>query len=172
MQTTKRPFRILFLCTGNTARSILGEYLIRRVGQGRFESFSAGAQPKGIVNPYALRVLKDVYRIDVTDARSKSWDEFLTAGETMDFVITVCDSAHESCPVFPGQPITAHWSSPDPAVFEGDDKATFDFFAKVAMQIQRRIELFCCLPFEKLDALRLEQMTRQIGQKENLKTND
>ena len=167
MTTTKQPFRILILCTGNTARSILGEYLIRRIGQGRFESFSAGAQPKGIVNPYAIRVLKEIYHIDATEARSKSWDEFLTSGEKMDFVITVCDSANESCPIFPGQPITAHWSSPDPAAYEGDDEAKFRFFVKVAAQIQRRIELLCCLPFEKLDSLRLQEMTREIGEKEN-----
>ena len=168
MTTTKKPFRILFLCTGNSARSILGEYLIRRIAQGRFESFSAGAQSKGIVNPYAVRVLKDIYHIDASDARSKSWDEFLNTGEKIDFVITVCDSAYESCPVFPGQPITAHWSSPDPAAFEGDDKATFDFFKKVAFQIQRRIELLCCLPIEKLDSLRLQQLTREIGDKEKI----
>jgi len=164
----QKPFKILFLCTGNSARSILGEYLISKFGQGRFESFSAGSHPKGSVNPFAIRVLKDIYHIDAADAHSKAWDGFLGAHAKFDFVITVCDDAKESCPVFPGQPVTAHWSSPDPAAFEGDDRATLAFFAKVALQIQRRIELLCCLPFEKLDALRLQQMTREIGEKEKI----
>jgi arsenate reductase len=162
----QKPFKILFLCTGNSARSILAEYLIRKIGQGRFESFSAGSDPRGSVNPYAIRILKDIYRIDAEAARSKAWNGFLDTQTDFDFVITVCDDAKESCPVFPGQPVTAHWSSPDPATFEGDDRAIYNFFVKVALQIQRRIELLCCLPFEKLDALRLQQMTREIGDSE------
>lgn len=160
---TNKPFKILFLCTGNTARSVLGEYLIKRIGQGRFESYSAGAHPKGKVNPYTLRVLKEIYHIDASNARSKSWDEYKNIH--FDFVITVCDNARESCPVWPGQPIIAHWGSSDPAAFEGTQQETYAFFKSVALQIQRRIELLCCLPFEKLDRLRLEEMTKQIGQK-------
>ena len=159
-------YKILFLCTGNSARSILAEKLMQRSSNGKFQAFSAGSQPKGAVHPMAIRVLQEIYQIDTTAARSKSLDEYLEAGTVFDFVITLCDNAKETCPVFPGQPITAHWGSLDPAAFEGDDAATFAFFVKVAMQIQRRIELFCCLPFEKLDRLRLQQMTTAIGQKD------
>jgi protein-tyrosine-phosphatase len=167
--STQKPFHILFLCTGNSARSILGEYLIRRIGQGRFISHSAGALPSGKVNPYSIRVLKEVYHIDASDARSKSWDEFKT-GPHFDFVITVCDNAKESCPVWPGQPIVAHWGSPDPAAFEGTDEEKFRFFKNVAQQIQRRIELFTSLPLEKLDKLRLAELTKDIGTKEKIET--
>lgn len=156
-----KPFRILFLCTGNTARSVLAEYLIRKFGGTRFESFSAGANPKGVVNPYTLRVLGEIHGMDASAARSKSWEEF--AGRDLDFVITVCDRARETCPVFPGQPVTAHWSFPDPADFAGSEAETFDHFAKIALHIQKRVELLCALPFDKLDHLRLEQRTREIG---------
>lgn len=166
---THKPFNILFLCTGNSARSILGEYLIRRIGQGRFVSYSAGARPSGKVNPFAQKVLKEVYKIDASDARSKSWDEFKN-GPHFDFVITVCDNAKESCPVWPGQPIIAHWGSPDPAAFEGTDQEKYEFFRKVALQIQRRIELFTSLPLEKLDRLRLAELTKDIGSKEKMET--
>lgn len=163
-----KKFKILFLCTGNSARSIMAEYLMRKIDPKRFESFSAGANPKGAVNSYALRVLKDSYHIDAADAHSKSWEEYISAGTRFDFVITLCEKAKEACPAFPSQPITAHWSSPDPAEFEGDDEATVNYFAKVALQIRRRIDLFCSLPFEKLDGLRLQQMTTEIGHKEKL----
>lgn len=156
-------FKILFLCTGNTARSVLGEYLMKRIGKGRFEAYSAGAQPKGEVNPYTERVLKEVFKIDCSDARSKSWEEFKDVD--FDFVITVCDNAKESCPVWPGQPIIAHWGSEDPADFTGTDEEIFKKFREVAFQINRRIELFCSLPFEKLDKLALEKMTKNIGDK-------
>ncbi len=166
--TATKPYKILFLCTGNTARSILGEFLIKRIGQGKFESYSAGADPKGRINPYALRVLKEVYKIDASDARSKSWDEFTAKGIEFDFVITVCDNAKESCPVWPGQPIIAHWGSPDPADFKGSEEETFVLFRNVAMQIQRRLDLFTSLPLEKLDRLRLSELTKDIGNKENM----
>ncbi|MDD5262034.1 MAG: arsenate reductase ArsC [Methylacidiphilales bacterium] len=166
MMKTHKPFKILFLCTGNTARSILAEYLMKRIGRDRFESYSAGASPKGHVHPMSLRVLKEIYKIDTTGARSKSWDEFKEAGIVFDFVITVCDNARESCPIWPGQPIVAHWGSPDPAAFEGSEKEQYELFRKVALQIQRRIELFTSLPLEKLDRLRLAEMTREIGEKE------
>jgi arsenate reductase (thioredoxin) len=167
MTTNSKPYKILFLCTGNTARSILGGYLIKRIGQSKFESYSAGADPKGYVNPYTLRVLKEVYKIDASDARSKSWDEFTKKGVEFDFVITVCDNAKESCPIWPGQPIIAHWGSPDPASFKGTEEEIFTYFRKVALQIQRRIDLFTSLPLEKLDRLRLSELTKEIGSKEN-----
>lgn len=159
------PFKILFLCTGNSARSILGEYLIRRVAPGRFESFSAGSSPVGKVNPYAIRTLNE-YRIDASDARSKSVDEYIDKGFKFDFVITVCDNARENCPVWPGQPIVAHWGSPDPAAAAGTDEEIMDIFRRVAMQIHRRLDLFSSLPLEKMDRLRLQAAAKEIGAEE------
>ena len=163
-----KPFKILFFCTGNSARSILAEYIIKRAGRGKFISYSAGSNPKGSVHPLALEVLHKQYNYDVTDARSKSWKEF--DGVEFDFVITLCDSAKESCPIWPGQPIIAHWNSPDPAAFEGTDEEKLKFFSQVALQIQRRIDLLCCLPFEKLNALSLTTETKAIGEKEKIDT--
>ena len=153
--------RVLFLCTGNSARSILGEYLLERIGRGRFEAYSAGTEPTGLVNPFALRVLRELYHIDASHARSKSWEEFKSVD--FDFVITVCDNACESCPTWPGQPIIAHWGVPDPALGIGSDAGVFGVFRKAALLLQRRIELFCALPFDKLDRLRLEKLTKDIG---------
>ncbi|HXI92887.1 MAG TPA: arsenate reductase ArsC [Blastocatellia bacterium] len=153
--------RILFLCTGNSARSIIAEYLLRRCAEGRFETYSAGSYPTGTVNPYALRVLKELYHIDANEARSKSWDEYEAV--EFDFVITVCDNARESCPIWPGQPIVAHWGIPDPALATGTDDAKFRQFRYAAIQLQRRIDLFCSLPFEKLDRLKLQKLTEDIG---------
>jgi len=155
------PRLVLFLCTGNSARSILAEYLFRRIGQGRFQTYSAGSFPTGRVNPFAARVLADLYHIDATDARSKSWGEYEEVH--FDFVITVCDNARESCPVWPGQPIIAHWGVPDPALATGTDEEVFRQFRLVATLLQRRIELFCSLPFERLDRLKLTKLTRDIG---------
>lgn len=155
------PMRVLFLCTGNSARSIFAEYLLRRIGQGRFEVYSAGSEPTGVVNPYAIEVLADSYKLDVTDARSKSWDAYEDL--EFDFVITVCDNARESCPIWPGQPIIAHWGIPDPALATGTHQEILRQFRNAAMQLQRRIELFCSLPFEKLDRLRLEKLIDDIG---------
>lgn len=157
----KKVFKILFLCTGNSARSIFGEYLIRRIGDNRFESFSAGAEPAGRVNPFALRVLKELYHIDAGNARSKSWAEYENV--EFDFVITVCDNARESCPVWPGQPIIAHWGVPDPALAIGNDEEIFREFQHAALHLRRRIELFCSLPLEKLDRLKLAKLTQDIG---------
>jgi arsenate reductase (thioredoxin) len=165
---SSKPFKILFLCTGNSARSILAEYIIKRAGRGRFESYSAGSNPKGAIHPMALKVLHELYRMDVTDARSKSWNEFNEI--EFDFVITLCDSAKESCPIWPGQPIIAHWGSPDPAAFEGAEEEKHRVFTQVALQIQRRLDLLCSLPFEKLCNLNLGHATREIGQKEQIKT--
>lgn len=156
-----RSFKILFLCTGNSARSIFGEYLLKRIGGDRFESYSAGTEPTGRVNPFAIRVLHELYHIDASDARSKSCDEYQSV--EFDFVITVCDNARETCPVWPGQPIIAHWGVPDPALAVGTDDQIFREFKQAALHIQRRIELFCSLPFEKLDRLKLTALTRDIG---------
>lgn len=160
-----QPLKVLFLCTGNSARSILAEYFLRKTGGGRFEAYSAGSNPKGQVHPLALRLLREVYKIDANDlrgARSKSWEEFQDV--QFDFVITVCDNARESCPYWPGQPIVAHWGVPDPADFEGPEEEHYALFKEAGRVLARRIELFCNLPFEKLDHLRLEQMTREIGE--------
>lgn len=167
MSDPPKPFKILFLCTGNSARSVMGEYLIRLVAPGRFESYSAGSDPKGEVHPMTLRVLKEIHRLDASDAESKSWDRFRDNGTEFDFVITVCDHAKENCPFWPGQPIVAHWGSQDPAAAEGTEEEIFDAFKRVSFEIRRRLELFTSLPFEKLDRLRLEQMTKDIGTKKD-----
>ena len=158
-----KPYKFLFLCTGNSARSIFGEYLLRRLGGSRFQVFSAGAFPTGKVNPFAIQVLKDVYNIDASEARSKSWEEF--NDEDFDFVVTVCDNARETCPIWPGQPIVAHWSSPDPAAVEGTDSEKYRAFKDVAFQIYRRLQLFTALPLDKLDRLKLATAIQEIGSK-------
>jgi arsenate reductase (thioredoxin) len=146
---SRLPYKVLILCTGNSARSIIAEYLLRQKGNGRFEVHSAGAEPAGRVNPLALWVLKDRYGIDAGDARSKSWDEF--KGVAFDFVITVCDKAKESCPIFPGHPITAHFSSPDPAAYEGAEVKKKGMFVQIASQIAHRMDLFCSIPDKELE---------------------
>jgi len=158
--TTSAPKKVLFLCTGNSARSVIAEYLLRAKGRGRFEAFSAGSHPTGRVNPFAVWVLKTKYLIDASQARSKSWDEFRAV--KFDFVITVCDNARESCPIWPGQPVIAHWGSPDPAAVEGTDDEKQRAFVNVASQINRRIDLFCALPEEKLTALKLGEIGTQF----------
>jgi arsenate reductase len=158
-----RPYKFLFLCTGNSARSIFGEYLLRRLGGSRFQVFSAGSFPTGKVNRFAIQVLRDVYHIDASDARSKSWEEFKDI--EFDFVVTVCDNARETCPVWPGQPIVAHWSSPDPAAVEGTDSEKYCAFKDVASQINRRLQLFTSLPFDKPDRDTLAAAIREIGSK-------
>ncbi|HEY4301152.1 MAG TPA: arsenate reductase ArsC [Candidatus Didemnitutus sp.] len=157
------PFKILVLCTGNSARSIIAEYLLRRKGHGRFEVHSAGARPAGKVNPFALWALKEIFNIDATDARSKSWDEFRDV--KFDFVITVCDNAKESCPIFPGHPVTAHFGSPDPAEAQGTDEQEKWMFRQVATQIARRVDLFCALPDDRLDLSTI----RAIGEQHQFK---
>lgn len=153
--------KILFLCTGNSARSIFGEYILRKKDPFRFESFSAGSNPKDAPHPLALKVLRERFLIDASDARSKSWDEFREV--RFDFVITVCDNARETCPVWPGQPIVAHWGSPDPAAVEGERAE--QAFIDVSTQISRRIDLLLNLPVEKLESLRtrIAEATREIG---------
>ena len=156
-----RPYKFLFLCTGNSARSIFGEYLLRRLGGSRFQVSSAGSFPTGKVNPFAIQVLQDVYNIDASEARSKSWEEFKDV--EFDFVVTVCDNARETCPIWPGQPIVAHWSSPDPAAVEGTEAEKYRAFKEVAFQINRRLQRFTSLPLEKLDPLKLSAAIREIG---------
>jgi arsenate reductase len=151
---TKPPYKVLILCTGNSARSIIAEYLLSLKGRGRFEVHSAGAKPTGSVNPLALWVLKDKYGIDASGARRKSWDEF--KGVKFDIVITVCDSAREACPVWPGHPVRAHWGSPDPAALQGSDAEKKWLFVQVASQIARRIDLLCALPDAQLRQLEVE----------------
>jgi arsenate reductase len=140
VKTESRPLKVLFLCTGNSARSIFAEYLLRRAGGERFEVYSAGASPTGKINPFAIRVLKDAYGIDASSARSKSWEEYESV--KFDFVITVCDNARESCPVWPGQPAILHWSLPDPALARGTDEEVYETFKRVALEIEHLIELF------------------------------
>ena len=159
----QKTFKILFLCTGNSARSIFGEYLIRKCGKGRFQSYSAGADPRPTVNPYTVRVLQEDFRIDASGARSKSWNEYRDV--VFDFVITVCDNAREHCPTWLGQPVIAHWPAPDPGEFKGSDKETYNHFWKIAQQIYRRVDLLCNLPIDKLDRLQIEHATKEIGEK-------
>jgi arsenate reductase len=154
--TSHPPFNVLILCTGNSARSIFGEYLLRAKGRGRFEAYSAGSHPTGRVNPLAVQVLKERYGLDAGGARSKSWDEF--KGVTFDFVITVCDRARESCPLWPGQPVVGHWGSPDPAAVQGAEEERYRAFVDVASQIARRVELFCAFPDDKLATFRVADL--------------
>jgi arsenate reductase len=157
-------FNVLFLCTGNSARSILAESLLNQQGKGRFRAFSAGSHPGGQVNPFALELLEKT-RFPVEGLRSKSWDEFAQADAPhLDFVITVCDNAAgEVCPVWPGQPMTAHWGIPDPAAVEGSDEVKRRAFADAMNQMQRRVSMFVSLPFKTLDGMKLQQAVRDIG---------
>jgi len=155
---------VLFICTGNSARSILAEALTNALAKGRFKAYSAGSHPKGVVNPYAIDELRAL-RIPVDGLRSKSWDEFARAGApTMDFVFTVCDqAAGEVCPFWPGQPMTAHWGMPDPAAVEGTDEAKRLAFHDTALTLKRRLELMLALPIERLDAMALRREVKSIG---------
>jgi arsenate reductase (thioredoxin) len=157
---------VLFLCTGNSARSILAEAMTNSlaVSQGKFRAYSAGSHPKGRVSPFALELLRQTH-ISTAGLRSKSWDEFAKpAAPVMDFVITVCDqAAGEQCPFWPGQPVTAHWGMPDPAAVEGTEEQMRRAFSDTANMLRRRIELLASLPFEKLDRLALQAKVREIG---------
>jgi len=161
---TDTPKNVLFLCTGNSARSIIAESILNRDGAGRFHAYSAGSQPKGTVHPYALDLLK---RLNfVTDGlRSKSWSEFAEPGApVMDFVFTVCDqAAAESCPVWPGQPMTAHWGVPDPAAAEGTEAERRFAFADTFRMLNSRISVFLSLPMNSLDQLSLQRQLDRIG---------
>ena len=159
-----QPYRTLFLCTANSARSILAEALLNHAGAGRFQAFSAGSHPGGVVNPLALEIL-GAAGIAAPHARSKSWDEFAAPGvDPMDFVITVCDNAAgEVCPIWPGHPITAHWGIADPAAVEGAAERQRVAFRDAATKLRRRIELLTALPVAKLDRLALQSRLREIG---------
>jgi arsenate reductase len=161
---TARPYNVLFLCTGNSARSILAEVLINHWGKGKFVGYSAGSQPKGEVNPNSLRFLQNV-GLSTDGLRSKSWDEFAKPGApTLDFVITVCDNAAgEVCPVWPGQPMTAHWGVEDPAAVQGSEKEVLTAFNKAFRELEHRIKIFCNLPIASLDRLSLERHMDEIG---------
>ena len=159
-----RPYNVLFICTGNTARSILSEALLRHFGRGRFNAFSAGSHPKGLVNPLTLKTLETL-RLPTTGFRSKGWDEFAQPDSPpLDFVFTVCDqAAGETCPVWPGQPMTAHWGVPDPAAVDGTEAEKLMAFHDAAVLLKRRIELFLSLPLRKFDKLSLGRELRDIG---------
>jgi arsenate reductase len=164
---SERIHNVLFLCTGNTARSIMAESILRKDGRGKFRAFSAGSQPKGTVNPFAINVLRSLdYPID--DLRSKSWQEFARPdAPAMDFVFTVCDNAAgESCPVWPGQPLTAHWGIEDPAAVEGTDLAKEAAFVAALRYLKNRIGIFTSLPFNSIDRLSLGTRLRDIGRGE------
>jgi arsenate reductase len=162
----RKTFNVLFLCTGNSARSILAEAVMNdlSIGRGRFKAFSAGSHPKGAVHPLALELLRRAH-LPAEGLRSKSWDEFARPdAPPLDFVFTVCDqAAGETCPYWPGQPMTAHWGMPDPAAVEGTDEQRQQAFAATLMLLRRRIELFASLPFDKLDRLALQRRVSEIG---------
>jgi protein-tyrosine-phosphatase len=158
-------YNVLFLCTGNSARSILAESLLNDLGKGRFRAFSAGSHPTEQVNPLALELLEK-NRFPIEGLRSKSWNDFaVDDAPRLDFVITVCDNAAgEACPVWPEQPVTAHWGIPDPAAVEGSDEVKRRAFESAMNQMQRRVSMFVSLPFNALDNLKLQQAVRDIGQ--------
>ncbi|WP_022696402.1 arsenate reductase ArsC [Euryhalocaulis caribicus] len=158
------PFNALFLCTANSARSILAEAILNREGRGRFRAFSAGSSPRGEVHPYALDFLRNQNH-DVADLRSKSWEEFADDGAPeMHFVFTVCDNAAgETCPVWPGQPMTAHWGVPDPAASRGSEAEQRQAFAEAYRQLNNRISAFVNLPLRSLDRMALKTRLDEIG---------
>ena len=164
--TNQRTYNVLFLCTGNSARSILAEATLNAMGRGRFKAWSAGSHPAGKVNPFALELLQK-NRLPTEHLRSKSWNEFAAPdAPPLDFVFTVCDNAAgEVCPVWPGQPMTAHWGVPDPAAVEGSDEAKRKAFFTAWSQLQHRISIFVNLPVDKIDRLSLKQRLDEIGQK-------
>ncbi len=160
----QRPLNVLFLCTGNSARSVMSEVMLNAKGAPRFRAFSAGSHPTGRVNPFAVELLQK-NRLPVDGLRSKSWDEFAQPGApALDFVFTVCDSAAgEVCPIWPGQPITAHWGVEDPAAVEGDDEAKRKAFFHAYNRLQSRIQLFLSLPLARLDRIALTRRLQEIG---------
>ncbi|MGC2409332.1 MAG: arsenate reductase ArsC [Methyloceanibacter sp.] len=163
--SSKAPLNVLFLCTGNSARSIMAECVLNRLGAGRFRAFSAGSQPLGHVHPLALQLLRQAH-FDVSQLRSKSWEEFAGPdAPTLDFVFTVCDNAaKEICPIWPGQPMTAHWGLPDPAKAEGSEAERHLAFADTLRMLNNRIGIFVSLPLDKLSQLSLQKKLDEIGQ--------
>lgn len=161
----QKTYNVLFLCTGNSARSIMAEALLNALGKGRFKAYSAGSHPTGQVNPLAVEILSK-NGMETGGLRSKSWDEFSRPeAPTMDFVFTVCDkAAGEVCPVWPGAPITGHWGFEDPVATEGSEDEKRKVFARIFREIAARISVFISLPIDKLDRLSLQQRVREIGQ--------
>jgi arsenate reductase (thioredoxin) len=161
---TDRPYNVLFLCTGNSARSILAEALINHWGRGRFHGYSAGSHPKGEVHPIALELLKHM-KVPTEGLRSKSWDELATPrAAPLDFVFTVCDNAAgEVCPHWPGQPMTAHWGVPDPAAVEGTDTEKWVAFRETFRLLDNRVKIFTSLPLGSLDRIKLQERLDAIG---------
>jgi protein-tyrosine-phosphatase len=160
-----QPYHVLFLCTHNSARSIIAECVMNRLGAGRFKAYSAGSQPSGRVHPFALDLLERL-NYDTSELRSKSWEEF-TAPDApeLDFVFTVCDdAAKEVCPIWPGQPMTAHWGLPDPVKAQGSDAERHLAFADALRMMTNRIGIFVSLPFDKLSKLSLQKQLDEIGQ--------
>jgi arsenate reductase len=159
-----RVYNVLFLCTGNSARSVMAEAILNHLGQGRFRAFSAGSHPSGRVNPIALDTIR-IAGMGTDGLRSKSWDEFAAPGTpAMDFVFTVCDNAAgEVCPIWPGQPMTAHWGIEDPAAFLGSEAETRTVFLRAFRYLRNRIELFINLPIASLDKLSLQNRVDEIG---------
>lgn len=160
----EKIYNVLFICTGNSARSIMAEVLLNRLGQGRFKAYSAGSHPTGVVNPSALATLRDLH-LPTDGLRSKSWEEFARSdAPQLDFALTVCDNAAgEVCPVWPGQPISAHWGVPDPAAFEGPDDRKAKAFLDTALALRKRIELVLALPLHRLDRMAIQREVRHIG---------
>lgn len=160
-----RTYNILFLCTGNSARSVIAEALMNKEGRGRFKAYSAGSMPVGRVNPHALSITRALGFED-TAFRSKSWDEFAKPGAPpLDFIITVCDNAAgEVCPVWPGQPMTAHWGVPDPAAVQGSEAEIAAAFSETARMLGNRIRIFLSLPLASIDRMSLQTKLREIGQ--------
>jgi arsenate reductase (thioredoxin) len=160
----EQPFNVLFLCTGNSARSIMAEAILKKVGGGKFRAYSAGSQPKGRVHPETLKLLQGL-GYDTSDCRSKSWNEFANPGApVLDFVFTVCDNAaREACPVWPGQPMTAHWGIPDPAEAKGNPAEVALAFKDAYRMLHQRIGVFTALPMRSLDKLSLQAKLREIG---------
>lgn len=166
--TPDRPYNVLFLCTGNSCRSIMAEAIMNRVGAGKFRAFSAGSMPTGVVNPHALALLKKL-NFETTGFRSKAWDEFSRATTPdvpeLDFVFTVCDNAAgEVCPIWPGQPMSAHWGMPDPALATGNDAEIALAFADTYRMLNNRISIFVNLPMASLDLLSLQRRLDDIGE--------
>jgi len=161
------PFNVLFLCTGNSARSIMAEAILNKVGAGKFRAYSAGSQPKGSVNPHTIQLLQSL-GYDTSGFRSKSWNEFAKPGAPpLDFAFTVCDNAAgEICPVWPGQPMTAHWGVPDPAEAQGSPAKIALAFKDAYRMLHRRIGVFTALPIRSLDQLSLQQRLNEIGRKD------
>ena len=159
-----RVYNVLFLCTGNSARSVMAEAVLDNLGKGRFRAHSAGSFPTGKINPFTIELLKSK-KLPIDNLRSKSWDEFARPGAPeMDFIFTVCDqAAGETCPVWPGHPATAHWGFEDPAHFNGSDAEKRKFFEKIFLEISARIRLFLALPLDKIDRMSLLKELKAIG---------